>query len=141
MRKRYRNIDPLVRALGYISNTDESGCWHWLGGKSRKGYGHFQLGTRKGVRAHRFVYEQLEGPIPEGLQLDHLCRNRTCCNPAHLEPVTLQENVSRGLTGKVNHRNSVKTHCTRGHEYNTKNTYVRPSGGTRSCKVCRRTSL
>lgn len=138
MRHRYRNIDPLSRALGYVANTDEKGCWSWVGGKDHKGYGSFQLRAKRAVRAHRFIYEQLIGPIAEGLQLDHLCRNRACCNPAHLEPVTLQENVSRGLTGKVNHMNAVKTHCPRGHAYSVENTYVRPGGGTRCCKACRR---
>lgn len=139
MRKRYRNIDVLSRALLYVGNTDENGCWTWLGGLRGKGYGGFQVSYGTSVAAHRFIYEQLEGPIPTGLQLDHLCRNRTCVNPDHLEPVTLQENISRGLTGKVNHRNSVKTHCPNGHEYTEESTYHPPGHPTwRCCKLCRR---
>lgn len=137
MRQRYRNISPLTRALGYVGNTTSQGCWPWVGHRNRKGYGDFQLGTRKAVRAHRFLFESLREPIPEGLQLDHVCRNRACVNPWHLEPVTLQENVKRGLTGKVNHRNSRKTHCPRGHEYTAESTYIRKEGH-RVCRLCRR---
>jgi hypothetical protein len=76
------------------------GCWLWTGQANKGGYGAFSVGSRydgnrRGVRAHRWAYEALVGPIPEGLQLDHLCRNPPCVNPAHLEPVTHAENMRR----------------------------------------------
>lgn len=78
-----------------------NGCWEWRGTHDKDGYGHFRIGSRTNgslrmVLAHRFAYETLVGPIPEGLQLDHLCRNTPCVNPLHLEVVTLQENIRRG---------------------------------------------
>lgn len=73
-----------------------SGCWAWTGHKNRNGYG-WTLGPKgKGESAHRIAYELLVGPIPEGLQIDHLCRNRACVNPDHLEPVTQRVNWQRG---------------------------------------------
>ena len=81
------------------ARIDRSGdCWVWTGSRTGAGYG--QVWSRRGNRGvHRIVYEQLVGPIPDGLVIDHLCRNRSCCNPAHLEPVTMAENVRRGLNG------------------------------------------
>lgn len=88
--------------------------------------------------AHRFSYEILVGPIPEGMELDHLCKNRRCVNPAHLEPVTHHENLIRGngFTG-INAR---KTHCSRGHELSQDNILNRSRGG-RECKTCHRVRM
>jgi len=83
--------------------------------------------------AHRFGYELLVGPIPTGLTLDHLCRVRTCVNPAHLEPVSIGENVLRGDTRPA--ANLKKTHCPRGHAYDAANTYI-ARGGERHCRTC-----
>ena len=99
-----------------------------------EGYGQFWDGTRL-VRAHRFAYEQIVGPIPDGLQLDHLCRVRSCVNPAHLEPVTCQVNLLRGTGASA--RNAIKTHCPQGHAYGDFNTYIRPEGWRR-CRECHR---
>jgi hypothetical protein len=114
--------------------VDKSGeCWLWTASQRGNGYGQFTV-NGKGVSAHRFAYELMIGPIPEGLDLDHLCRARACVNPAHLEPVTNAENILRGTCPPA--INARKTHCPRGHEYTPENTYVNPAGG-RECRACR----
>lgn len=108
-------------------------CWVWTAVRV-KGYG--VLSTSCGNRyAHRLTYELLVGPIPEGLHIDHRCRRKACCNPAHLEPVTNAENVRRGNAGAYQ---AQKTHCKQGHPYDAENTLYRRTGG-RSCKACHRT--
>jgi hypothetical protein len=115
-----------------------TGCWVYTGYISPNGYGQVVRRPRK-YQAHRYTYEQVVGPIPEGLDLDHLCRNRACCNPDHLEPVTRRENCLRGLCGHITGaKNKAKTHCPQGHEYNEANT--RYCKGERSCRVCARES-
>ncbi len=111
----------------------EEDCWLWTAHRAR-GYGRFWLDGRL-VPAHRWAYEQEVGPIPKGLQLDHLCRNRACVNLGHLEPVTNRENVLRGngLTAQQARR----THCPQGHSYDVANTYTDPTGGRR-CRECER---
>ena len=111
-----------------------NGCWIWQAAIKSDGYGVFWVNGRT-VRAHRFAYEMFVGPIPDGLQTDHLCRNRNCVNPAHLEPVTNQENFRRGEGGK--HKRD-KTHCPQGHPYAGENLYVKPNG-YRECRICQRT--
>lgn len=109
------------------------GCWQWTGWLSG-GYGTFHVNGRR-VAAHRFAYERYVGPVGNGLVLDHLCRNRGCVNPGHVEPVTPGENIRRGLTG---YANAVKTHCPRNHEYTPENTYVIPRSGGRTCRTCQK---
>ena len=105
-----------------------SDCWHWLAYCQPKGYGLFRLdGSMK--LAHRIAYNLCVGPIPEGLQLDHLCRNPWCVNPTHLEVVTNRENVLRG-NAILPHK-----HCPQGHTYDNENTYVSPDG-RKSCRTC-----
>lgn len=108
-------------------------CWLWTRGLSSNGYGLFWDGEAW-VRAHRWSYEQARGPIPAGLQIDHLCRTRGCVNPAHLEAVTQHENLLRGA-GTVA-QNARKTHCQRGHLFDAANTQW--SGRHRRCRACER---
>lgn len=109
-----------------------NGCWIWSGAKNSAGYGHLLVGSRtdnsrKYVKAHRFAYEQLVGPIPSP-HLDHLCRTPACVNPKHLEPVTAKENIRRGIGhGK-------ETECPYGHPYDATNTYRHR--GKRFCRKC-----
>lgn len=109
------------------------GCWLWTAYIDSYGYGRFTGPQHRSPYAHRYWYELHVGPIPDGLQLDHLCRERHCVNPDHLEPVTQQENIRRGDLGKAQ---SAKTHCPRRHGYTTANTYINPRG-SRECRICR----
>lgn len=107
-------------------------CWEWRAAKEA-GYGRF--GRRDATsQAHRISYENLVGPIPEGLVLDHLCRNRSCVNPEHLEPVTIGENVLRGETLPA--KLKARTHCINGHEYSLANTHW--LNNKRFCRACNR---
>ena len=116
----------------------EGSCWIWIAGKDKWGYGKFTIG-KVTVRAHCYAYEKLIGPIPEGLTLDHTCKNESCVNPAHLDPVTLRINLLRGNTFQA--RNATKTHCLRGHAFTEENIYWKrePNGSrSRGCRECYR---
>jgi hypothetical protein len=124
---------PLVQRLEAHVNRTDDGCWIWTGSIRPNGYGQIAVdvdGRRLPRQVHRVAYELFVGPIPDGLDLDHLCRNRACFNPAHLEPVTRRENARRGIKGILT------THCPKGHPYDEANTYVRPNGH-RGCRACR----
>ena len=110
----------------------KNGCVFWAASTNVYGYGQFWVDGRM-VKAHRWAYEYFIGPIPPGLQLDHLCRNRNCVNPAHLEPVTCKENLLRGDTLAASQL--ARTHCPQGHEYAGANLYVQ-SNGRRQCRTC-----
>ena len=116
-----------------------SGCWELRSKDSVSRY--IQIyDNGRAVQASRFIYEQMVGDIPVGLELDHLCHNTRCVNPEHLEPVTHDENVKRGELGVMGHHfNSAKTHCPYGHPYNKENTYIyrQTNGGWgRQCRQC-----
>ena len=113
-----------------------STCWEWLGGK-RSGYGRFRLNQRKQISAHRFSWEMHVGPIPPGLVLDHVCRNRGCVNPAHLRIVTAAANTLMPGSRATGALNKDKTHCKHGHEFNGQNTGWNKYGN-RWCKSCNR---
>lgn len=116
----------------YVTVGDPDVCWPFTGCLNPNGYGQFKLGGRR-PNAHRVAFQAARGEIPAGLVLDHLCRNRACCNPAHLEPVTYSENNRRGNT--VNAANAAKTHCSNGHPFDETNTErIR---GRRRCRACR----
>jgi len=112
---------PLTRMMNRIEFADD-GCWNWTGGTTSRGYGKVNDHDRA-LLTHRVMYEEMIGPHAEGLQLDHLCRNTLCCNPAHLEPVTQAENMHR----------TRKDFCIHGHDMSI---HARPIGNTRRCWEC-----
>lgn len=112
--------------------VSESGCWIWSDALSTGGYGQYWTGD-KAVMAHRYSYEKAGNDIPNGMEIDHLCRVRCCVNPAHLEPVTRAENMRRAVPFR-----SETTHCKHGHEYKPENTYINKKTGVKQCKECHR---
>ncbi|MGW4028263.1 HNH endonuclease signature motif containing protein [Streptomyces sp. NPDC004838] len=119
---------PLTRLLDKTVFNTETGCWEWTGSRGTNGYGSFPVPGLT-AQAHRAAYLLLAGPIPPGLHLDHLCRNRRCVNPDHLEPVTQAENNRRA--------GAARTRCAQGHAYTEANTYRRRTG-RRNCRQCNR---
>jgi len=112
-----------------IERQPGDGCWNWVGHIALSGYGLFWVAGRDiQVLAHRLVYQLLVGEIPFGLCLDHLCRNKRCVNPKHLEPVTLVENFRRGRI--------LKTHCKHGHPLSGDNLLTISTRPGRHCKTC-----
>jgi hypothetical protein len=108
-------------------------CWQWIGGTVCRGYGQFQAGNMRRTAAHRYAWENLRSPIPGRLTIDHLCRNKLCVNPDHMEVVTRGENTLRAVD--IGARNRNKSHCSRGHEFTPENTRITPDG-RRRCRKC-----
>lgn len=104
-------------------------CWLWTACISGNGYGHFNRNS-----AHRWSYIEANGPIPKGLEPDHLCRNRRCVRPTHLEAVTHRENVLRGQS--LSAENAAKTNCPQGHAYSGSNLKMDEARGIRLCRIC-----
>lgn len=141
--KQYGRVDLLprnpleVRFWGRVNKT--TACWEWQGVVNREGYGLWtwrENGYHKSDSAHHFAYIISGKEIPFGYHLDHLCRNRKCCNPNHLEPVTPRENTLRGIGPSA--ENARKTHCKRGHEFTQCNTRLKQGkyGILRVCRKC-----
>lgn len=126
----FRHTTPSERFLAKVEFQPD-GCWYWTASVTNGGYGRFLAGDKTRV-AHRVAYEWAKGPVPAGLQLDHLCRVRHCVNPDHLEPVTARENVLRGEGSAA--FNARKTHCKRGHELAGDNMFIKQ--GQRICRRC-----
>lgn len=129
---------PLLERFNEDYDILENGCWEWRLSRWR-GYGQIGVPTgRSGSRtrqAHRVAYELFIGPIPEELTLDHLCRNKGCVNPEHLEPVTIGENVRRALDIPRRNPQRDKTHCPAGHSYSGDNLRI-TKDGRRRCRKC-----
>lgn len=138
----YVNMQTLkpIQIKNFFSKIKESGsCWLWTADKICGGYGRFSFNGRL-VLAHRFSYEFFNEEIPKGLQIDHLCRNRGCVNPEHMEVVTNRENMMRGLSPSLTSKRQLsKTHCPQNHPYSGENLYLDPNGGRR-CRICNRIS-
>lgn len=113
------------------------GCWIWAAALQSAGYGVFRVGGTPGtlLYAHRYSYEQTKGLIPEGMHLDHLCRNPSCVNPDHLEAVTPRVNCLRGVGPSA--QSAKKTHCSKGHPFEGQNLYLRPDRVGRQCLTCK----
>jgi len=114
------------------------GCWLWRAAHDRNGYGEFSFRDKRDVIAYRIAYKSLIGPVPPGLELDHLCCVPACVNPSHLEAVTHRINILRGNSPTAKH--SRATHCVKGHPYDLLNTHYRRNG-SRLCRICMEEAL
>jgi len=124
-------MPPLLRFWRKVE-IQENGCWLWTGCLAHpQGYGRLEI-NGEAIYAHRFIYEQLRGPIPLDKEIDHRCRNRACVNPWHMDIVTTGENTRRGVESRM------RGFCKRGHPRNPENTYIQKDGHTRACRACHR---
>ena len=121
--------EPIARFWPKVNKTEH--CWIWTGSKDQDGYGMFS--DKVNHRAHRWLFVYLNGPIEDGMVLDHLCRNTSCVNPGHLEVVTNDENLERGWGRRI--KTGLSNECINGHEYTPNNTYINPLG-RKVCRAC-----
>jgi hypothetical protein len=131
--RRRQKEDVMVRFWRYVHSEPNTGCWLWVGALHEAGYGMLNVDQRA-VRAHRISYEHFRGPIPADLELDHLCRQRCCVNPDHLEAVSHQENMRRGQLFDLGELSRRKDSCPFGHPYDEQNTVS--YRGHRKCRAC-----
>ena len=124
-----------AKRIGERAVVQADGCWVWSGNRDRQGYGRIGFLGRRSMLAHRASYQARVGFIPDGITLDHLCRNRACVNPDHLEPVSLSENCKRQAA-----RCSKVSHCPQGHPYSGDNLVIH-ANGFRRCRACAREAL
>lgn len=130
-------MTALEDRLNASRHITPAGCWEWTRSRKPNGYGEIGIAGRARL-VHRVAYTELVGPIPDGLDLDHLCRNRACFNPAHLEPVTRSENLRRGVGPAITRaRHAAVTTCPQGHPYDDRNTGYKVDGARR-CRACAR---
>lgn len=130
--------EQLRRFLGRVAFVPKTSCWAWRGATNAKGYAVFSR-TEGSNFAHRAIHEHFGGSVPEGFTIDHLCRDRGCVNPFHLEAVPHRVNVLRGETLAA--ANAAKTHCPAGHEYNEQNSVRYNGNGGRQCLLCRKRNM
>lgn len=127
----------LMSRLWRRSRIADNGCWEWLGSRDAFGYGRIRVGNTKSSLCHRAAYQTIVGPIPDGLFLDHLCRNPSCWRPDHLQPVTARENAHRSPLNQAAWKAKREiTHCPHGHPYDEENTLW--CQGKRACRECGR---
>jgi len=137
-RRAPREFNDAQRFWFYLGKHPKNECWPWTRAKCN-GYGMMWSKSKgKSVRVHRFAYEEIVGVIPPGLTIDHVCRNRSCCNPEHLEPVSNKENTLRGEG--VTAINARKTHCIHGHSLDEDNVFI-TSKNYRYCRTCGRDAM
>lgn len=132
------SVDALPERLRIRTVVNDDGCWNWTGKATTKGYGMVKRErSRSSVMVYRLAYELLVAPIPQGMVIDHLCRNPRCLNPAHLEPVSQKVNVHRGNSAVV--EQASRTQCPQGHPLSGDNLYIQLRRGIqhRSCLACR----
>ena len=141
-------LDERLRFWSFVLLGDEDICWWWTGHRATQGYGRFWRGSGRTIAAHRIAYELYRGPIPRTLTIDHRCHtvecregvecaHRRCVNPAHLEAVTMRENLMRGNSSAA--VNAAKTHCIHGHPFDEANTYL--YRGERICRTCQKAAM
>jgi hypothetical protein len=128
-------VNTVERLRREYVRVEDSSCWTWTGSIARNGYSKARINNRH-VSGHRAFYEHYVGPIGPMLTLDHVCRNKRCVNPAHLEAVTSRENTMRA-ENSLARINADKTWCDSGHPLEGENLYVTPDG-RRQCRTCRR---